>query len=370
MTKKQVLFFIGEDIAAHLITNRVMKDIDAKGEYEPVLYYAKNTYSKTAAMIPQLREFSFFEKKLLNDTVYPYIDAKSSRCQPNLTPNQIANEYGFHVEQIADINDPEFVDRIKANSNIACAISIRCTQIFQKPLVDAIKETAPLVNLHSGLLPDYRGVMTTMRRMFDIATGRADGDDYGCTLHKIDPFDPNAVHKGIDTGKILAVESIELNPAHSGYQAHVGLVDVASEALINMLNQVQNGHTLRGFPQNPQQSRYFTFPTQDELQAWKEAGVVTVRATDAIDTLVNAFSKAGTPHGEKLEAVMRTAIKDWYAENCNCGIKDGGEHAFRGGCDDLGAERVKSGPLKGMILPGHALEALSTTAPTMAVSGP
>lgn len=356
MTKKQVIFFIGEDVTAHLILNRVIKDMVKKGEYEPVLYFAKNT-SSTAANLLRLREFSFFEKKLLNETVYPFINSDSSSCQPNSTPQQIADNHGFHVEYLDDINDPAFVAKIAANQNIICAFSLRCTQLFRKALVEAVKKNAPLMNLHSGLLPEYRGVMTTMRRMFDIATGKADDQDYGCTLHKVDPYDPAALHKGIDTGKILEVKSLKLNPAHSGYQAHVGLVDAASGVVINALDQIQNNYTLRGYPQNNDDSNYFTFPTQAELCEWEKVGLVLVRPTDAVDTLVNAFSKAGTPHGNRLKAVIEQAIGQWYSANCGCG--QAASHVLNGGCSDIANDLGPDSPLAGMIMPNLKPVALS-----------
>lgn len=335
MTKKQVLFFVGEDITAHLIVNRVMEDMVAKGDYEPVFYFAKNAPSKAAAAIPELREFAFFEKKLLNKTVYSFLADHPSLCQPNKTPDQISEQEGFHVEYVDNINDPEFVAKIAANENIACAISIRCTQIFKKDLVEAVKKTAPLLNVHSGLLPDYRGVMTTARRAFDIASGKSGDDkDYGCTIHKIDPFDPNAKDKGIDTGKILALPTIVLNPDHSIYQAHVGLVDIASHALISVLDEIRQQHTLRGYPQNNADSRYYTFPTAKEVADWKDAGIVLVRPQDAVNTLVNAFSKAGTSHGNKLQTVLRQAILEEYSQMCGCSVS-GAAHLADGGCPNF-----------------------------------
>lgn len=315
--KKQILFFVGEDITAHLIMNKVVRDIVARDVYEPVLFFPKNTKLKNANL-PQLREFSFFDKTLLNDVVYPFIEGSSSPCAKNFSPRQLADMHNLQVEAIDDVNDVTFVERITSNNNIVCALSIRCTQLFRKGITRAIKKNAPFLNLHTGLLPDYRGVMSTIRRMFDIATGVADDSDYGCTLHKVDAFDPTTVDKGIDTGKIIEVKSIKLNPAHSGYQANVGLVDAGADALINTILQIQDGYTLRGYPQNHEQSAYYTFPTKNELDKWKETGVLLVHPADAITTLVSAFSKAGTFHGEMLSANIQKATEAWYKQNCGC----------------------------------------------------
>lgn len=315
--KKQILLFVGEDITAHLIMNRVVADIVTKGVYDPVLFFPKNTNLKNAAL-PQLKEFSFFDKTLLNQIVYPFIDEQSSSCAKNFSPNQLAERHGLHIEVVDDVNAPEFVNKIKSSDTIACAISIRCTQLFRKDITEAIKRTAPFLNLHSGLLPDYRGVMPTLRRMFDIARGVADDGDYGCTLHKVDPFDPSVADKGIDTGKIIEVKSIKLNPTHSGYQANLGLVEGGSDALISAILQIQSGYTLRGYPQNQDQSSYYTFPTQAELNEWKRIGITLVRPEDALITMVDAFSKVNTRHGKDLSLAIKDATQVWYKQNCGC----------------------------------------------------
>jgi len=317
MSKKKAIFFVGTDITAHLILNGVVRKIMAEGTYEPVLYFPKNAYSKRAD-IEELRYFSFFDKTLLNEVVYPFIDDKPCLSAGNLSPQQLAEKYSLHVEIIEDVNDSLFINKLTENKDIGCAISIRCTQLFGSEIVDAIKKTAPFLNLHSGLLPEYRGVMPTIRRMFDIATGSADTSEYGCTLHKVEPFDPNALHKGIDTGKIIEVKSIQLNPTHSGYLANVGLVAAGIDALTNVLSQISGNYTLRGYPQNNDASAYYTFPTSEELKNWENAGIVLVRPDEAINTLVSSFSKANSPHGTALTLALQSAIHQKYGQALTC----------------------------------------------------
>lgn len=341
MNKKQVIFFVGQDVTAHLIMNSVVKDMLAKGVYEPVLYFPKNTYSARADIAP-LREFAFYDKILLNETVYPFINKNPSDLSDNLSPQQFAKKHGLHVENVDDVNNPDFVAHIQSNDNIACALSIRCTQLFRKEITEAVTKSAPFMNLHSGLLPDYRGVMPTIRRMFDIYSGAVNETDYGMTLHKVDYFNPDALHKGIDTGKIIEVKSIELNLNHSGYMANVGLVDAGAEALINVLSQIENNYTLRGYPQNNDKSAYYTFPTQSELEEWKGAGLVLVEPQDAVSTLVNAFSRVNTPHGDKLTRVIRNSINTWYSQNCSCSA-EGDLHSSDGTCPNFDGYLPSSG---------------------------
>lgn len=360
MGKKQVIFFVGQDITAHLIMNRVVKDMIAHPEYEPVIYYAKNTVLKGASL-PELREFSFFEKALLNNVVYPFINERPSHCQPNLSPDQLAEMYEremngakLHIEAVDDVNDPAFVERIRTHGNLACAVSVRCTQIFRPDIVAAVKgNNAPFLNLHSGLLPEYRGVFPTLRRMFDIATGKVTDRNIGCTLHKVDGFDPSAKDKGIDTGRILSIQSIELDPSHSGYLAGVSIVDAGADAIIDALKYLQKGRYMHEIAQDNSHSTYYSFPTAAELAEWRDAGIVLVRPQDAVTTLVNAFSKVGTPHGNRLEAVMRQAILEQYSQMCGCGVS-GAAHLADGGCPNFAeyyAGRVANTSPSGIVTP-------------------
>ncbi len=318
MSKKKVALLVGEDVTAQLMMNKVVRAMLDSGYYEPVIYLPKSTHFPSEDA-QELLDYAFFEKKLLQGSVYPFLKQRPSQCATNLSPDLFGEQYGLHVEAVDDINAPAFVAKMDAADDIACTVSVRCTQLLRRPIWAALKKHGPVLNIHSGLLPDYRGVMPTMRRMFDIHSRSVTENDYGMTLHQIDPFDPMVLHKGIDTGKIIDLKSIELNPKHSGFHATVALADAGAEAIINALTQLQHGYTLRGYPQAHETSAYYSFPTKQELNAWKDNGVVLVRADEVIDTLVAAFSKAGTPHGNKLTGILEEAIKQRFGDAaCGC----------------------------------------------------
>ena len=305
MSKKKVLMFIGQDITAHLIMNKVVVDMIAQNIYEPVLVFPKNASSKRADIF-ELKEYAFFEKTILNNTVYPFVNKKPYSDAENLSPQQLADKYSLVLREVDDVNSSDFIEEIKGMDNIGCALSIRCTQIFKKDIIDVIKKGAPFMNLHSGLLPEYRGVMPTMRRMFDIARGAADTSEIGCTLHKVDT--------GIDTGKIIEVKSIQLDPEYSGYIATIGLAEAGADAINNVLGQLQK-YTVRGYPQTEDKAVYYTFPTRKELAEWDAAGLVLFRPEEVVNTLVGAFSKVNTAHGNALKKVIEGSIVNWYQEN-------------------------------------------------------
>lgn len=323
MTKKRILLFVGQDITAHLIMNKVVSDMMAKGIYEPVIYLTQHAYSERAAGVPALREFGFFDRVLLNETVYPFIEDRPCISAQNMSPKQLADHHSLAIQDVANVNDPEFVESVRNIPNVVCGLSIRCTHIFKADIVDAVKqgrgdataERASFVNLHSGLLPEYRGVMPTMRRMFDIASGNADYTDYGCTLHKVEPSIPGAgAYNGVDTGKIIEVKPLRLNPNHSGYMAQVSLAEAGADSINGLLTHISKYGVVRGYPQAPETSKYYTFPTRAEIKQWEKAGIVLVRRDEVLDTLVKAFSKASHPHGQLLRSAMETAVDKWCKE--------------------------------------------------------
>ena len=116
-----------------------------------------------------------------------------------------------------------------------------------------------VINLHSGLLPDYRGVMATFRAMLN------GEQEIGTTLHYIS--DP-----GIDTGDIIGTTSLTVDPQHS-YLWHVlQLYPTACDRLFACVRQLAAGQTVDVRPQ-PAGGNYFSFPNDDDLQAFHKRGL-------------------------------------------------------------------------------------------------
>ena len=301
--RKKVALFVGSDITAHLIMNQVVEDMIDKGVFEPVLFFPDQPKS-TRGTLPELRNFAFHDRVLLNDFVYPHIEQNPFPRATNLSPAQLALAHNLQCEAVPNVNSPEFCKRIADDKDIVGGISIRCFQIFKEGMIDTFKEkNAFFLNLHPGLLPEYRGVFSTFRRMFDIAAGNADANDYGCTLHKID--------RGIDTGYILQTLSREYDAGDSGFLSNVKMAPLGANLINNALNQVHAGFNLRGYPQDATKGQYYTYPTIDEVCDWNDAGVKFIKPGESVSTLVNAFSRAGTPHGQILADKLTTAIKNF-----------------------------------------------------------
>ncbi len=137
-------------------------------------------------------------------------------------------------------------------------LSIRYGKIFKKPAIALPRKG--IINLHSGILPDYRGVMATFRAMLN-------GDSHiGCSLHFID--DDN-----IDQGRIISRTKILLQKNHSYLWNLINLYTEGCQLLIDAVETLANNNEIffiKNRDGNKLQGRYFSFPTPQDLCQFAE----------------------------------------------------------------------------------------------------
>ena len=126
-----------------------------------------------------------------------------------------------------------------------------------------------ILNLHSGALPAYRGVLASFRAVF------AGEEVLTATLHRI-------VDRGIDTGPILARATLPFDPARALLGQIIDLYDPGCQLIEEALSALEKGDALPGRPQDPGSGAYFSKPTEEELQAFEGQGH---RLCDLEDTL-------------------------------------------------------------------------------------
>jgi methionyl-tRNA formyltransferase len=107
------------------------------------------------------------------------------------------------------------------------------------------------INLHSSLLPDYKGVMATFRAMM------AEDDFIGTTLHYIQDGT-------IDTGDIIGQTRFEVQ-ANKSYLWHViHLYTDAAKLIADTVKRIDNEEVLPRHAQE-QSGQYYSFPTDEEI---------------------------------------------------------------------------------------------------------
>ena len=120
------------------------------------------------------RELRNAEQWLPNEVLFPLIERSNlpDRDSRYLTFVEIERHRGISIEQMPDPNSPEGLATIRAFGP-DLIVAIRYGAIFKAAAIAAPK--LGVLNLHSGLLPAYRGVLATFRALLN-------GDD-GDRMH-------------------------------------------------------------------------------------------------------------------------------------------------------------------------------------------
>lgn len=197
-------------------------------------------------VLPQsLMDLGAFELQLLNDG------------RPSF--EQLAEKAGCQLQGFADldnrVNSPAGIARIAATEP-ELIISVRFGLIIREALIALPKHG--VINLHSGLLPNYRGVMATFRAM------QNNDPEIASTLHYIQD-------SGIDNGDIISISAIPLNPQLSYLLNVINLYSGGCQQILSAVNTLAAGQSLIAHAQ-PQGASYYSFPTLPELDAFAAAG--------------------------------------------------------------------------------------------------
>ena len=122
-------------------------------------------------------------------------------------------------------------------------ISIRFGKIFKDQIIQI--PAKGLINLHSGILPNYRGIMGTLHAINN-------GDKMiGCTLHTI----PNGE---IDTGEIIEIAKTAVDRKKSLFWNIMSLYPLGASLIIKAIKTIDNGDQLRSQPQDFNIGKYYS----------------------------------------------------------------------------------------------------------------
>ncbi|WP_166422647.1 formyl transferase [Paraglaciecola sp. 20A4] len=216
---------------------------------------------------PELVSLKFFEQTLFNELLSPLFEQLPSH-KGFMSFAQMNRILVQPVEALNVINSPHGLAKISALQP-ELILSIRYGSILKQEILSLPR--LGVLNLHSGLLPDYRGVMATFWAMLH---GQ---NKIGTTLHFIDDA-------SIDTGQIVAQSHLEVEPDKS-YLWHVLQLYVEGIALLSeAVSTLALGKSLSLTKQIGGQ--YFSFPDSQDLTKFKDQGLSLVNE-DELTTFIH-----------------------------------------------------------------------------------
>jgi methionyl-tRNA formyltransferase len=142
-----------------------------------------------------------------------------------------------------------------------------------------------VINLHSGVLPQYRGLLSTL---YAIALGEA---DVGCTLHWI--VDPS-----IDSGPIIAIARRPVERPHSLLWHILSLYPLGVPLILETVRRLTSGEPVPRQAQEPGSGTYRSMPTEADVAAMIARGVDVFDESD-VRELVARYAPIGVANRNK-----------------------------------------------------------------------
>ena len=246
----RITLLTNKDLASNFALNLLLPTLSS--DHELHVFCSDRVGRKPAA--PGLAAASFYEQTLPLELLFPLIDAQPREGE--LLTFRSLNQ--FLVEPVASLNQPSSIEGLGALAATEpdLVVSIRYGCILGAEALSI--PTKGVLNLHSGRLPEYRGVMATFRAMLA-------GDNKLCsTLHWIDDAT-------IDTGRIISIQSHDRDPEQCYLANIIGLYPAGCAAILGVLDAFEAGREPNAWP--PEQTGpYYSFPDQGNLEAFTKAG--------------------------------------------------------------------------------------------------
>ena len=247
----RILFLSNKDLASNYALNLLLPKVSKNNETH---LWLSAKVGKNTVLPRQLKTLKFFEQDLFNTLLAPLISASKN---PNSfkTFDDFSGFLDSELREVNHINSPEIIEDLSALSP-DLIVSIRYGGILKDRVISIPPKG--VINLHSGILPKYKGVMATFWAL------KNNESEVGTTLHSIDDG-------SIDTGNVIKISKMNITATKS-YLWHVlALYKQGCLDILDAIETLNKGELLRSFPQGKSHS-YFTFPNEKECIEFEDKG--------------------------------------------------------------------------------------------------
>lgn len=238
-----IVLLLNNDIASNLALNLLLPTLKSHN----ITVFLSSKVGGNSTRPQALQDLAQFEQ---HDVYRAFEQLPNSISQTLMfkTYTEITQHYGIKIETLNQINSAQGIEKIQALS-ADLIISIRYGVILKKPIIELSKYG--VINLHSGKLPNYRGVMATFWALLN-------GDSQLSTsLHFIDD-------STIDTGRVIANSTLPVQEDKS-YLWHVLSLYIGGSQLIALaINTLVKNGEIKTVTQS-KTGEYYTFPSDEQL---------------------------------------------------------------------------------------------------------
>jgi len=263
----RILCFLNRDLASNLALNLLLR---ALPEHEVRVGLSEQVGSSSLDEAPERRELRMAEQWLPNQLLFPLVECanRPDHGSRHLTFAEIQRYRGIPIESLPN---PNIVPAIDSISSFApdLIVTVRYGAILKPPVI-AIPRLGVL-NLHSGLLPQYRGVLATFRALMN------EDATIGCTLHYI-------ADASIDTGDIIGVRTVPVSRDASLLRHILALYPPGIALMRAVIEGLAKGDRPRTTKQTGD-GAYYSYPTREEWSGFTRRGWRVAEMRDLSDAL-------------------------------------------------------------------------------------
>ena len=256
----RIVLLANRDIASNLALNYLVKGLS---EHQLTVFLSQQVGNPTKRPTP-LTDLAFFEQRLFNDILFPALSQTNDQALKSFTQLE---QTGIAIRPITSVNDEKGLSSL-AVGKPHLILSVRFGLILQ-PQAIAIPEFGVL-NLHSGILPDYRGVMATFWAMLNKEK------EMGSTLHFIRDA-------SIDTGDVIKINRTEVDYQRSYLWNVLNLYRSGVDSMLDAVASIAEGKTVNTKAQAQNKGSYYSFPDKAALDAFFGRGLKLYDHQEIVD---------------------------------------------------------------------------------------
>jgi methionyl-tRNA formyltransferase len=186
---------------------------------------------------------------------------------------QLALDCGLQIEQPQSLRDETVLRRLRETTPDVMVVAAYGLLLPEAVLSIPVHGC---LNIHASLLPRWRGAAPIQRAIL------AGDQQTGITIMQMD--------KGLDTGPMLLKRACDIGPDNTAGQLHDRLAALGAEAIVEALNQLQNGE-LHAEAQQDALATYAAKITKEEARIdWHKSAEQIAREVRAFNPWPVSFT--------------------------------------------------------------------------------
>jgi methionyl-tRNA formyltransferase len=272
----RILVCVNRDIESNYALNLLLPEL-ARAKHATRVVLSEHVGNQTApAAIRALRSV---EQMIPNEMLFPLV----SRCVPLVGRSLTFDELHTYCDGVpfsaVNLNAPDGLALLDSFAP-EVVLTIRYGHILRERAIRHAKHG--VINLHSGLLPQYRGILSTLYAM-------ANGDaDIGCTVHWI-------VDPGIDSGPIIAIARRPVEQGRSLLWHIMSLYPLGVPLIVEAVRRLTSGEPVPRQAQESGGGTYRSTPTAADVDALTARDIELFDAADLREQLARFVPLAASP---------------------------------------------------------------------------